>query len=72
MYLYVDYAENLARVPAPLLERFGEPVPVLSLKLTPERKLARAQAPVVLAQIEAAGYYLQMPPVVEPPAVPVT
>jgi uncharacterized protein YcgL (UPF0745 family) len=62
MYLFVDFTEGLARVPAPLMERFGEPVQVLTLELTPERRLARAEAPVVLAQIEAAGFYLQMPP----------
>ena len=65
MYLFVDYAEDLARVPAPLLEQFGRPVPALTLKLDAARKLARAEAPVVLAQIEAAGFYLQMPPPVE-------
>ena len=67
MYLYVDYAENLARVPEALLARFGKPVPALSLKLTPERRLARADAAAVLAQIESAGFYLQLPP---PPDAP--
>jgi hypothetical protein len=65
MYLFVDFAEDLARVPGPLLERFGKPVPALSLVLTADRKLARAEAPVVLAQIESTGYYLQMPPPAE-------
>jgi hypothetical protein len=62
MYLYVDFGEDLARVPQALLDRFGNPVPVLTLKLSAERKLARAEAAVVLAQIESAGFYLQMPP----------
>jgi len=65
MYLYVDFGEDLSRVPQPLLERFGKPVPVLSLKLSADRKLARAEAETVLAQIESNGYYLQLPPPVE-------
>ncbi len=61
-YLFVDFAENLERVPEPLLAQFGEPVQVLTLKLTPDRRLARADAAVVLERIETLGYYLQMPP----------
>lgn len=62
MYLYVDYAEALTRVPQALLDRFGEPKEALSLELTPQRSLARANAEQVLDQIESAGYYLQLPP----------
>ena len=61
-YLYVDFAEELSRVPEALLAQFGETEEVLALKLTAERKLARANAADVLAQIEAAGFYLQLPP----------
>ncbi|MFW6094678.1 MAG: YcgL domain-containing protein [Pseudomonadota bacterium] len=62
MYLFVDAGEDLDRVPQPLLEHFGRPVEALSLTLTRERRLARADAADVLAAIEADGYYLQMPP----------
>lgn len=62
MYLYVDQARALADVPEALLSSFGEPQPVMSLLLDSERKLARADAAQVLAQIEEQGYYLQMPP----------
>ncbi len=62
MYLYVDRERGLADVPAELLERFGEPQEVMSLVLTPERKLARAEVSDVLASIEHRGFYLQMPP----------
>ncbi len=62
MYLFVDFREALARVPASLLTQFGEPSEVMTLKLTPERKLARARATDVLEQIDTAGFYLQMPP----------
>lgn len=62
MYLYVERSEGLARVPEGLMARFGEPREVLTLKLTPERKLARARATDVLEAINARGYYLQLPP----------
>lgn len=62
MYLYVDAGDDLGPVPEALLERFGKPVEALSLMLTAERSLARADAGRVLASIEAEGYYLQLPP----------
>lgn len=62
LYLYVDAAEGLARVPEALLERFGTPVKVLSFELTPERRLARVEAAAVLAALDAQGYFLQLPP----------
>jgi uncharacterized protein YcgL (UPF0745 family) len=65
MYLYVDFDEDLQRVPQALLARFGVPIAAMTLELEAERKLARADAATVLRSIEEAGYYLQMPPSVE-------
>lgn len=62
MYLFVDATEDLAPVPDALLERFGRPLEALSLMLTVDRPLARAEAARVLECIEADGYYLQLPP----------
>ncbi len=62
MYLYVDAAVDLARVPEALLARFGRPVEAMSLLLAPDRPLARADAAKVLECIEDDGFYLQMPP----------
>jgi len=61
-YLYVDKASGLEEVPEALLQQFGEPEPVMSLLLTPERRLARVDAREVLEKIAAQGFYLQMPP----------
>ena len=47
---------------AALLQRFGEPEPVMMLKLDGSRKLARADAEQVAAEIRDKGFYLQMPP----------
>lgn len=65
MYLYVDAADGLSAVPDALLERFGKPVEALSLMLTADRVLARADASRVLDSIDAEGYYLQLPPAPE-------
>lgn len=62
MYLYVEKADELSRVPEALLQKFGKPEPAMTLVLTPERKLARADIGKVLEALEANGYYLQMPP----------
>ncbi len=62
LYLYVDFGEDLARVPETLIERFGRPELALSLTLSPDRQLARVDAAEVLAAIAETGYFLQMPP----------
>lgn len=62
MYLYVKKSDALERVPEALLERFGPPKHVMTMLLTPDKKLGRADAGRVLEQLDAAGYYLQMPP----------
>lgn len=62
MYLYVDKKEGLERVPEELLGHFGEPIEVMTLLITAEKKLARAEGSKVLDAIESQGFYLQMPP----------
>ncbi len=62
MYLYVDKRDALKRVPEGLLAAFGAPQLAFELVLTPERQLAREDINKVLANIEAQGYHLQMPP----------
>ncbi len=61
-YLYVDKTDGLGRVPAALLQQFGEPESVMLVHLDGKRQLARADAVKVVEQIRAEGYYLQMPP----------
>lgn len=62
MYLYVRKADGLKQVPEALLQMFGKPRHVVTTLLTAERKLARAEAAKVLAELAEKGYYLQMPP----------
>jgi len=65
MYLYVDKRQGLDAVPAALLERFGRPLPAMTLILTPAKSLGRAKATEVMAAIRDKGFYLQMPPAKE-------
>ena len=65
MYLYVDKRHGLQDVPEALLERFGKPVSVMTMILTEDKVLARAEAGKVMAAIDDKGFYLQMPPAKE-------
>jgi uncharacterized protein YcgL (UPF0745 family) len=49
-------------VPEDLQGKLGTLSEVLTLVLTPERKLARAKAADVMTAIVNKGYYLQLPP----------
>jgi uncharacterized protein YcgL (UPF0745 family) len=66
MYLYVPRARGLRDVPDALRARFGEPVHALGLMLSPDRRLARADAAEVLRALAHQGWYLQMPPAAVP------
>lgn len=65
MYVYIPRENSPQDLPASLLEYFGKPVHAIDLVLTPDRKLARADATDVIAAINEQGFYLQMPPTVE-------
>ena len=65
MYLYVDKAKALRLVPEALLKMFGQPEHRMDMLLTADKKLAKAKAEDILSNIDAQGYYLQMPPVRE-------
>jgi hypothetical protein len=67
-YLFVDHHEGFARVPEALLREFGGAERAMTLALTPERRLARAQAADVLRAIRESGFYLQLPPVSSDPS----
>ncbi|OHV10256.1 YcgL domain-containing protein [Kushneria phosphatilytica] len=62
MYLYVERARGLEDVPEALLQQFGSPQRAVTLLLSHERPLARADVSRVIESIRSQGYYLQMPP----------
>ena len=61
-YLYTRKSQPLDELPESLLAVFGTPELVMDMLLTPEKKLARAEADKVLEALETQGFYLQMPP----------
>ncbi|MFT4632557.1 MAG: hypothetical protein ACI8PP_002115 [Candidatus Pseudothioglobus sp.] len=62
LYLYVDHAEGLVRVPETLLLQFGPPRLTLSFELHGDRRMARQDPQVVLKNLSADGYHIQLPP----------
>jgi uncharacterized protein YcgL (UPF0745 family) len=65
LYLYVDAREELSRVPEALSNQLGHLSLVMTMLVSTEKKLARAEPAKVLADIEEKGFYLQMPPAPE-------
>ena len=61
-YLYLADDMEFDKLPAELRERFGEPVFVLSLELSTDRKLARVSVAKVLENLAEHGFYLQLSP----------
>lgn len=66
MYLYLAAEDGFERVPDALLDAFGEPILVIELELSPQRKLAREDVTQVMANLRGQGYHLQMPPRLAP------
>lgn len=62
VYVYVDHEVGFERLPDELRNELGALDKAMTIILTPERRLARADAAKVMAQIRENGYYLQLPP----------
>ncbi len=61
-YLFLPSSDDFSAVPEALMEVFGTPELALEIELTPERKLAQADARQVIDSLREKGFYLQMPP----------
>lgn len=68
-YVYLRKRDDFAVLPEPVRAPLGTLVFVMELALTPERKLARCDAAVVRANLQAQGYFLQFPPTQPDPLV---
>jgi len=66
MYLYVNKQDCFDDVPEALLSRFGQPIFVMNLELSPLRKLAREDSKTVINNLQQQGFHLQMPPDLKP------
>jgi uncharacterized protein YcgL (UPF0745 family) len=60
-YLYLPAKGDFSKLPAGLMKLFGQPEFALEFELTPQRRLAAADAMQVLNKLQVHGYYLQMP-----------
>ena len=61
-YLYLADSQDFDDLPGPLRQRFGEPVFVMRLELSAQRKLARVDVERLIESLERDGFYLQLPP----------
>lgn len=61
-YLYLRKEDEFTRVPDGLKLILGELEKILELELHEKRSLAQVDVREVLRQIDAQGYFLQMPP----------
>ncbi len=63
LYLYITQKDDFSNVPQALYDSMGkEPIFVMEIKLTPERKLARENVNTVIKNLETKGFHLQIPP----------
>lgn len=62
LYVYMDHRADPADLPEPLRLQTGALAVAMTLVITPDKALARADAGKVLEAIEEQGFYLQLPP----------
>ena len=65
-YLYITQENEFSSVPPQLMAVFGTPELVMTIELTPERRLAQADVNEVISALQERGYYLQLPPMLYP------
>lgn len=61
-YLFVPVKDDFSAVPAAVLQAMGPLEHVMELVLTPQRRLARADAVTVMRRLLLQGCYIQLPP----------
>ena len=65
-YIYLAENHQFDDLPVALMKVFGEPEFVMTLELTPDRKLAYENVETVMQNLTDQGYHLQMPPTDDP------
>lgn len=66
MYLYLAKEDGFDDLPEPLKTGFGTPKLVISLELSNDRPLARVDVRDTMTALKENGYFLQLPPKLEP------
>jgi uncharacterized protein YcgL (UPF0745 family) len=65
-YVFLRENEGFGVLPAALAETLGTLVFVIEIELSPQRKLAREDVAVVMANLAERGFHLQLPPPLVP------
>lgn len=60
-YIFIETTTPLSDLPNDLMTVLGQTEMVMTLKLTPEKKMARGNATEIMISIEKQGFHLQMP-----------
>ncbi len=60
-YLYIPKKDDFSQVPDTLMQMFGKPIAVMTIKLD-GRKLAQVDIEKVKASLVSDGFFLQVPP----------
>jgi len=71
LYLYLNKKDDFSDIPEALFKSLGRLEFVMSLQLTPERKLAREDINKVIDSINNKGFFVQMPPTIVPESLTV-
>jgi len=61
LYVYLADEDGLTSLPEPVLKQLGTPEYSMTLDLHPDRKLSQEDAAVVLDNLKAHGFHVQMP-----------
>lgn len=64
LYLYLKNGTTLDTLPPELLKHSGKLTKAMTIALSKDKTLARADAVKVMAKIEEEGFYVQMPPTI--------
>ncbi|HDY84441.1 hypothetical protein LCGC14_1480850 [marine sediment metagenome] len=63
LYIYITQKDDFSNVPQALYDSMGkEPIFVMEIALTPERKLARENVNTVIKDLQSKGFHVQIPP----------
>lgn len=60
-YVFIPTTTPLSDLPEDLLKILGQAELIMTLTLTPEKKMARGSADVIMKNIQDKGFHLQMP-----------
>lgn len=60
-YLYIEIEDDFSRVPEALLSAMGDLSQVMTIDLSPDKKLAQADVNQVMTELQENGFYLQIP-----------